>query len=60
MSSGKWSHHGTRDEARGALLRARQIAFEADIQLTVKVAEQILTMLEADGPPSDEVRLFLL
>lgn len=60
MSGGRWLHHGTRDEARGSLLRARQIAVDADIQFTVKVAEQITAMLELEGPPSDEIRLFLL
>jgi tetratricopeptide (TPR) repeat protein len=60
MGDGQLHHHGTQDEARGSLLRARQIAVEADIQFTVKVAEQVLAMLETGAHRSAEVRLFLL
>lgn len=60
MGDGRWAHHGTQTGARGSLLRARQIAVDADIQFTVKVAEQVLAMLEIGDHRSAEVRLFLL
>jgi tetratricopeptide (TPR) repeat protein len=60
MTSGRWLHHETRDDARAALLRARQIASDADIQLTVQIAEQVTAMLDAQDPAPDGVRLFLL
>jgi tetratricopeptide (TPR) repeat protein len=60
MTSGRWLHHGTRDDARAALFRARQIASDADIQLTVQLAEQVTTMLDAQDRAPDGVRLFLL
>jgi tetratricopeptide (TPR) repeat protein len=60
MTGGRWVYHETRDNARAALLRARQIASDADIQLTVQIAQQVTAMLDTQAPTPDRVRLFLL
>ncbi len=60
LTGGTWLHHGTSDDARAALLGAREIALEADIQLTAQIAEQVTAMLDASEPAPDHIRLFLL
>lgn len=60
LGTGEWTHHDARDDARRSLLRAREIASEADIQLTVQIAERVTVMLDAQEAPVDDVRLFLL
>jgi len=46
LSAGRWLHHSSEVEARGSALRARQMALEADIQVTAQVAEQVTGMLD--------------
>jgi tetratricopeptide (TPR) repeat protein len=60
MTGGWWRHHSSRDDARASLLRARQVALDADIQITVQIAERVTAMLDAPNPAPDDVRLFLL
>jgi tetratricopeptide (TPR) repeat protein len=60
IGSGQWLQHGTRDDARASLLRARRVALDADIQLTAQIAEQVTAMLDAEDPSSEDIRLFLL
>jgi tetratricopeptide (TPR) repeat protein len=60
IACGRWLHHGSAHAARGAALHARQIALEADIQITVHTAEVVTAMLDDPASSSDGVRLFLL
>ncbi len=60
MSANRWLHHDSADAARAAALQARQIALDADIQITVGIANSVVSML--DNPPGAEqpTRLILL
>jgi tetratricopeptide (TPR) repeat protein len=60
LAAGRWLYHRSADAARASVLRARQEALEADIQITASTAEQITAMLDGSAPSPDEVRLLLL
>ena len=45
MAAGDWPHHGSAERAHDACLRARQIASDADIQITRQIAERIAAAL---------------
>jgi tetratricopeptide (TPR) repeat protein len=46
LATGRWEYHSSRLEARGAAMRARDIADEADIQITKQIAEQVVVKLD--------------
>jgi tetratricopeptide (TPR) repeat protein len=60
LSADRWLQHNTREQARAAVLRARETAIAADIQLTAATAETVTSML--DGPSVDpgSIRLIVL
>jgi tetratricopeptide (TPR) repeat protein len=60
LSADRWLHHETRERARAAVLRAREVAIAADIQLTAATAQSLTSML--DGPTVDpkSIRLIVL
>lgn len=60
LSAGRWLHHGTVDEARAAVLEAREVAVEADIQVTAGIADAVAAMLDQPAPAPDSIRLILL
>jgi len=49
MTKGKWCHHSSRDQALATCLRARQIAADADIQVTRQIAERIASAVAGEG-----------
>jgi tetratricopeptide (TPR) repeat protein len=57
-AAGAWLHHGSKLEALASTLHARQIASEADVQVTSQIAAQVATALEGDDP-SKPVRLIV-
>jgi tetratricopeptide (TPR) repeat protein len=60
IACGGWLHHGSATAARVSVLRARQVALEADIQITVRTAEAVTAMLDDAELTAAAVRLFLL
>lgn len=60
IACGRWLHHGSAHAARASVLRARQVALDADIRISVRTAELVTGMLDDPALPSDGVRLFLL
>jgi tetratricopeptide (TPR) repeat protein len=60
LSAGQWLEHGTRNVARASALRARDIATQADIQITVANAEAAAAMLDETMPAPDSIRLILM
>ena len=60
LAAGHGVHHASHVEARATALEARQIALDADIQVTAQTAEQMTSMLDrtAEGP-SQPSRLIL-
>lgn len=48
LSTGKWSHHNSREAARESVVRAQQLAQAADIGVTAQVAKQVRTTLDGD------------
>jgi len=56
----RWLHHVTVEDARTSVLRAREIALAADIQITAQTAETVASMLDQAEPSPGNVRLFLL
>jgi len=60
LSAGQWLHHGTVGEARAAVLEARHVAVEADIQVTAGIADAVAAMLDQAAPAPESIRLILL
>lgn len=60
LSVGEWVYHGTLEQARASVLRARQIAIEADIGLTAAIADTVAAMLDEPTPAPASIRLILL
>jgi tetratricopeptide (TPR) repeat protein len=60
LSAGQWLHHDTRERARAAVLRARETAIEADIQLTVRIAETVTSLLDGSTAKPEAIRLLVL
>lgn len=46
LALGCWEYHSSKLEARGSALRARNIAMEADIQVTKQLAEAVVAKLD--------------
>jgi tetratricopeptide (TPR) repeat protein len=46
LSLGRWEYHASKLEARGSALSARDIAVEADIQVTKQLAEVVVAKLD--------------
>jgi tetratricopeptide (TPR) repeat protein len=46
ISLGRWEYHSSQLEARGSALHARNIAAEADIQVTKQLAENVVAKLD--------------
>jgi tetratricopeptide (TPR) repeat protein len=46
LALGRWEYHSSKLEARGSALRARNIAMEADIQVTKRLAEVVVAKLD--------------
>lgn len=46
ISLNRWEHHSSQMEARGSALHARNIAAEADIQVTKRLAENVVAKLD--------------
>jgi tetratricopeptide (TPR) repeat protein len=46
LAAGTWGYHSSALEARGSALRARDIAAEADIQITKQIAERVVAKLD--------------
>ncbi len=60
LAAGSWQGHDSDIGARAAALRAREIAYGADIHATAHVAERVTAMLDARGPETARaVRLIL-
>lgn len=53
-----WPQHGTLASARAAALRARDLALEADVTMTVDIAERVVAKLD-DDLDSSEFRLIV-
>jgi tetratricopeptide (TPR) repeat protein len=60
LSAGRWLQHGTPEGARASVLQARQIAIEADIQITAGIADVVAAMLDDPLPAPESIRLILL
>jgi tetratricopeptide (TPR) repeat protein len=60
LGLGQWGDHLTREDARAAVLRARQVASEADIELTAATADVVAAMLDEPAAEPQSVRLILL
>jgi tetratricopeptide (TPR) repeat protein len=60
LSAGQWLHHGTPEEARASVLDARQMATEADIQITAGIADEVAAMLDDPMLAPQAIRLILL
>jgi tetratricopeptide (TPR) repeat protein len=60
LALGQWGDHLTRDDARAAVLRARQVASEADIEITAQTADRVAAMLDESAPEPQSIRLILL
>ncbi|HEV7564396.1 MAG TPA: AAA family ATPase [Microbacteriaceae bacterium] len=60
LAMGQWRDHLTREEARASVLRARQIAIEADIAITAATADAVVVMLDEPAPTPESIRLILL
>jgi tetratricopeptide (TPR) repeat protein len=60
LAMGQWVDHLTREEARASVLRARQIAIEADIEITATTADAVAAMLDEPTPAPESIRLILL
>ncbi len=60
LSAGRWLYHGTTENARASVLRARQTAIEADIQITAGIADAVAAMLDDSVPAPWSIRLILL
>ena len=54
MTEDKWRHHSSRDKALATCLRARQIAADADIQVTRQIAERIAAAVAGEGELAPE------
>jgi tetratricopeptide (TPR) repeat protein len=60
LAMGQWIDNLTREEARASVLRARQIAIEADIEITAATSDAVAAMLDEPTPAPDSIRLILL
>jgi tetratricopeptide (TPR) repeat protein len=60
LAMGQWVDHLTREDARASVIRARQVAVEADIEITASIAEAVTAMMDDSGSEMPKVRLVLL
>lgn len=60
LATGQRVDPPTREAARASVLRARDIAIQADIAITAATAETVAAMLDDDHPAPHSVRLILL
>lgn len=60
LAMGRWVDHLTREEARAAVLRARQVASDADIEITAATADLVAAMVDDPAPKPHSIRLILL
>jgi tetratricopeptide (TPR) repeat protein len=60
LADERWPHHETPERARAAALNARQIAIDADIQITARIAAEVAAMVDDAAPAPQSVRLILL
>jgi tetratricopeptide (TPR) repeat protein len=60
LAMGQWVDHITREDARSSVLRARQVAVDADIEITASTAEAVIAMMDGAGTETIQVRLILL
>lgn len=60
LSATRWLHHATADDARASVLRAREIALAADIQITAGIADTVAAMLDDPAPTPEAIRLILM
>lgn len=58
-STGSWKRYGSSAAARAATLNARDIALGADVNMTVQVAEQIVSMLDGRAGSPNQFRLIV-
>jgi hypothetical protein len=60
LAADRWLHHDTREQARAAVLGARETAIAADIQLTAATAEMVTAMLDDSAVDPNTIRLIVL
>lgn len=60
LGMGKLVDHPARAAARSSVLRARNIAFTADIAITASIAESVVAMIDASAIEQGSIRLIVL
>lgn len=60
LTAGRWLHHESAEEARASALGARQIAVDADIQITAGIASTVTRMVDDPEPLPQTIRLIVL
>jgi tetratricopeptide (TPR) repeat protein len=60
LSANQWLHHDSAEGARASALRARQIAADADIQITTGIADTVAAMIDSPAAATQSIRLIVL